>query len=615
MPKFPKLVTNFARNIRCIQSWTANSLFKSKGTQTRHRTTSIPSNRTRQLLRFVCAPRPLLAFAIGIILCQFIGQMEVAVNGWYCRWPYPWDQNRYISYALYFRAAFGTSGIGGLVDAYFARPPYSLTLLLGSIPLLSWSEEYVNVLHGQMIFYLILMDWAAYRLGTRLGGTRYAGIAALMVIHGSTTGIFNSESLLIPAETVLYQLNFGMAVIPVAGLALLMAGLTTKRLRIWAVCFAIFLAGAIMWRPPALPYIAVLFVPPWLAITAWLWWQGERRRAIYVCLAFVVGTCIAVPHMLYIAKPVIAYFQLAHILNPNDSKAYFWDQSSRTSGLFPYAFSILSLRAICDLNRLIGMLKRGKTTLKHRRALTQICLVWGVGAWIYVACFVIPTLSSNKGARFGDAFVILSLIFGITGLFRILKLLSLSHSRYAWDYLSVRTKVTVAICLVFSLIILADVRGTHATLRSWQSYKIDKEVDSQMVLQLEAACNQWANARNLTDVPIHAYGSLMERGFYQQNLRAIPGKNRLEQIKINIGPTLPHAVIAVLPRMDQNMKQYRIVRTNPEKVTREALLEVKANGFVHHKTIEIIPGIVLEVYVRPDAQLKKSYFKPMPYFP
>ena len=572
-----------------------------------------------RFFRFSSSPRVLLVVAVLMIICQFISQMEMVVRGWFFQWPYFADQNRYISYALFYRASFADGGIGGLIEAYQARPPYSFTLLVSSLPLLAWAEQTVHVLHGQLGYFVVALDLAVFRLAWRTGRTFYAGFAALMVIHGTTSGIFNSPGFLIPADMFFYQLSFATTVTTVVGAALMVEILYAKKIGRWSILLCLFLIGAILLRPSAMPYFVAQLIPPSIVVAAWFFWQGQRRQALCLGGAVLVSVCVSTPHLLVISRNVLDYAQRAHRDYAIDSYSYYWERAQISSPVFLTAFHLLMLGAILELPPLAVLLFRDHRKLLLSRNLSRVAVVWGVSSWIYLSSYILPSLSPAKNKWIGEAFMLLTLTYGTARLFTLLNLVTTIKFRYPISREFARPAIASAIVAICSLLILADARGVHLTLDAWPSFKRDKVVAKKISHELEASLNHWASQHDYKHTLVYLYGNLQGTGgFNTHSLRAEPGRDRLQDIRIWTARNewdVSDCVMAVIPIVDPTMREYYFVRGYTQEDMDNALAEVKELGFEHYESIEIVPGIALEVYARTDEQLSEKDFEPKNYYP
>lgn len=378
-------------------------------------------------MRLSSSPLPLrqLCFAgclLILVWTQFLFQIEVASRSWFSQWPLFWDQNRYSDVAYYYMQGFRRNGLYGLLESYTHRPPYSLTLLLTSLPVIIAGGSFTALVF-HLFFYVLLLDAAIFWIVYRMTRRSLLALLSVMLVHLNCAGIMSYSYLGGTTENIRYQINFPTLVVTVTLLALLLEGCRTKRPVLWASSVALTCFAALVLRPAALPYFMVLAIPSFLFVCIVLF--RLRDRAAWWGVAALALACLtAALHYSSIWRIITAYFaqtQNSSHLHPTSglgSLLYYLNAGYVASTPFPL-FLIFTLAGLISYFLRLKRCLRGRNPLAARGSLKRVQTGFLSVLYLVSLTYILPTLSPVKDYRLGDAFIVFTISLSIPALWEL----------------------------------------------------------------------------------------------------------------------------------------------------------------------------------------------------
>lgn len=405
-------------------------------------------------MRVLTCGAALVILAELLVVGQFASQMAYVRHGWHSRWPYRFDQNRYMDYLLHYRDAALSGGLRGVRDALRARPLYAPTLLATSLPFVLGGEGVAGA-YWHLLIYWFLLDGAAILLVLRLTRSGRLAAAAVLAMHLGTQEWFGGSSLLYSAKGMRYEVNVPFAACYVACLALMVEVAYTRAVKTVSVALGLAIAGGVLVRSGTGPVLAVAVVPL-VVLSVAAFCHGRKGLGLMVSSALVFAAVVSCAHFARIGAGLAAYARAAALSTEGVNRwstgtgwARIWwymCNAERSAVVFAPAMAFSILVAWHRLPRLLGYAKRlGRLSWEEFRSL----YVHGVLAWFLIVCYGVPTLAGNGSLVFKMAFVLVTILAGVLALGVVLR--SLQGTQLfgnAWAHLPAVALATLCTLMV-----------------------------------------------------------------------------------------------------------------------------------------------------------------------
>ena len=570
------------------------------------------SNILSRVCRLANSPKAILAVVAALIALQFFAQFYLVMVGSFAQWPYGWDECRYYDYALTYRDCLASGNLSEIAECYRSNPPYSLTLLLTSLPFLPFTDYSLKVMNLHMGVYVIVLDVAIFFLAKRIAHSTWASVLALLLVHGFSEMLFWHFQNGFPAEMVRYQVNFPLSVLVVAGLSLLVEGLYVRRYILWSCMLSVFLALALLLRPPAMPFFLVVLVTPALGMLWFFWKSSQRSKAKALAGALAVTTLLVVPHYAFIWKLALNY-SLAAQSNPfwrQDSLAYFLTTSTEQNLVFPVLLGLLLLGSASFCAR-FWVIYRDCST--HGRIFKNAAMASFVIAWVYVLSFALPTLSPAKNHLLGGAFLILTLTIGSAILIRILPLLQNRGRLKLGTFPGALAKtIVMSILFVSVLVISLRSREVFCSARSWSYYRFTREMEGKVLHTISKLADEWSQSNKGQMATVIGVGN-QDKGInlYNTHIRSLL-QNEPPSFHFS---DLRFATLVFILDADPMIKRIDSAGHMNQAQKEEFIEKLKEGGFSLVEKQDVTEGVSVTYFSRPLTAVNRDEFVPKNGFP